>query len=416
MPDKIHISFLIFLCLTGIFFLLFYPARAQSPDAEKHAQEALRAIEKNPYMNRALKEVEKLKPAIERACKEGMIMLGRKEESEQENTIEAGCKEKYVLFISSSIPKDTLHSYALYSAFLRQKSICVSFVLRGFVGGVGFLTPTIRWYLSFALEEPESPPSRSNRPLVYVNVDPEAALKADVRKVPALWDPQSGCVIYGDADLPYLIDAIRKGRCGETVGQTYAFAEENALRQIEQMFAEVDLKAFEEQEKQKLSSLLKEKYTHFACTGIKSAAETRSYSVVPTYTLEFDIPDPEHPGKVLYPKGFTYNVLEYAAFDGSFLIVNVARKKELKALPALIKQAKKPVRILLAGGNYIKIAKRYADRNDVFVYASCRAIEKLINLYHVCTGGTPCLVWAEGKVFKVKEIRPAELFHTQSLP
>jgi len=314
------------------------------------------------------------------------------------------CTKKYVFFISSSIPSDTLRNYVLSSVSLKKKKhICISFALRGFVNGPGRLTPTIRWYLSFALKDKEEPISRSNQPLIYLNIDPEAARKAGVKAVPALWDSETGCIVYGDADLSYMIEQIKKGRCGESVGKRYEFAEEDAIKQIKDYLSGINIDAFKRREKERLLSELKKRYTNFACSGIPHAEKTRTYFTPAIYTLPFDIPDPAHPGKVLYPRGYTFNVLDYASFDGSFLIVDAARREELKRLPDLIKQAPKPVRVLLVGGDWIKIARQYEKRDDVFVFADCRVVQRLIDLYGLCAGGTPCLVWVNGKRFMVKE-------------
>jgi conjugal transfer pilus assembly protein TraW len=369
---------------------------------EDQARGALALIKKNPHLRRAESEVKGLDRVIRKRLLEGKSLLDapriRKEKPR------SPCREKYYLFISSSIPIDTIRAYVVDARRIRQKGICVDFVLRGFLKGGKYLYRTIDWYLLFALKNPDRPLSQANPPVVWIQIDPTLAKAAGVTMVPALVSDDGSCTVYGDAELSYLIQMLRERRCGQVAGKTYAFAEKNALDQIEELARSFDWKSYQKEQKKKLLTLAEERLRHFFCPGFSHARSDRTYAVKPVYELEFDIPDPQHPGRILYPRGFRYNVLEYAPFQGSIILIDASRKSELSALAQIIDRAPKPVRVLLVGGDYVALFKRYSKRNDVFVYADCRAAERLVRLYGVCRGGTPCVVRAEGKRFVVREI------------
>ena len=366
------------------------------------ASTALTLIKKNPHLKRAESEVRGLDRVINKRLKKGQMLVG--EERPQKNPQSSPCITKYYLFISSSMPLETIRAYVLDARGIRKKGVCIDFVLRGFLKGGKYLYRTIDWYVSFALKDPERALSRSNPPLVWIQINPALAKAAGVEIVPALVSEDGSCVVYGDAKLSYLIEMLEKKQCGQIAGKTYAFAEKNALDQIRRVAETFDWKSYQQKKKKKLLEVAKERLENFSCPRIPHAQSDRAYAVEPIYELEFDIPDPQNPGKVLYPRGFRYNILEYVDFKGSIILIDASRKDQLSALPHILSRSPKPARVFLVGGNYIALSRQYSRTKDVFVYADCRAAKKLIGLYGVCRGGTPCIVCAKGKKFSVTEI------------
>ena len=98
-----------------------------------------------------------------------------------------------------------------------------------------------------------------------------------------------------------------------TIGRTGPLAEPDALAEIEAKAANLppDLsKAFGP----------RDKWTAMKAASLGVAAADRVRSVIPFYTLDFDITLPD--GKTLYPKGFTFNPLTYVNLHQRLIVVH----------------------------------------------------------------------------------------------
>nr|WP_254911663.1 conjugal transfer protein TraW [Sphingomonas sp. CDS-1] len=98
-----------------------------------------------------------------------------------------------------------------------------------------------------------------------------------------------------------------------TIGRTWPIAEPDALAEIEAKAATLppDLsKAFGP----------RENWTAMKAAPLGVAAADRVRSVIPFYTLDFDITLPD--GKTLYPKGFTFNPLTYVNLPQRLVVVH----------------------------------------------------------------------------------------------
>jgi conjugal transfer pilus assembly protein TraW len=120
-----------------------------------------------------------------------------------------------------------------------------------------------------------------------------------------------------------------------TIGRTWPIAEADALAEIEA----------------KAAGLPKDLGPKFGprsrWSALRSAAlgrtvATRTRSVVPFYTLDMDVTLPD--GRVLYPKGFTFNPLSYVSLPQRLVIVHAGE------LGWALKTAAATDWILLAGG------------------------------------------------------------------
>lgn len=98
-----------------------------------------------------------------------------------------------------------------------------------------------------------------------------------------------------------------------TIGRTWPIAEPDALAEIEAKVASLpsDMsKAFGP----------RDKWTALKSASLGVAGADRVRSVVPFYTLDFDITLPD--GKTLYPKGFTFNPLTYVKLPQRLVVVH----------------------------------------------------------------------------------------------
>jgi conjugal transfer pilus assembly protein TraW len=120
-----------------------------------------------------------------------------------------------------------------------------------------------------------------------------------------------------------------------TIGRTWPIVEADALAEIEA----------------KAAGLPRDLGPKFGprsrWSAVKSAAlgrtmATRTRSVVPFYTLDMDVTLPD--GRVLYPKGFTFNPLSYVSLPQRLVIVHAGE------LGWALKAAAATDWILLAGG------------------------------------------------------------------
>lgn len=98
-----------------------------------------------------------------------------------------------------------------------------------------------------------------------------------------------------------------------SIGRTWPIAEPDALAEIEAKAATLppDIgKSFGP----------RDKWTALKAAPLGVAATDRVRSVIPFYTLDFDITLPD--GKTLYPKGFTFNPLTYVKLPQRLVVVH----------------------------------------------------------------------------------------------
>lgn len=136
--------------------------------------------------------------------------------------------ERVYVFVSSSMPLPTLRNYAASVARLHDPRITL--VMRGFVGGMAKIRPTIDFVGSVLKEDPDCDPSGGDcrmRPASLI-VDPLLFRRYGIEKVPAVvyaqgvksedpglseGDAQNAeltesFTVYGDASLEYILELI----------------------------------------------------------------------------------------------------------------------------------------------------------------------------------------------------------------
>ncbi|WP_273766976.1 hypothetical protein [Aeromonas hydrophila] len=126
------------------------------------------------------------------------------------------------------------------------------------------------------------------------------------------------------------------------IGQTYDIDEPDALTEIEQKVASVDWN--------KALNKPTEQWGALQGHSLPYATETRSRSVVPFYTTEFEITD--QTGKVTYPKGFTFNPLEFVTLPQRIVIIDPRQESWLAD------HVKASDQIIFTQGNVLKAKER----------------------------------------------------------
>jgi len=211
-------------------------------------------------------------------------------------------KEKFYLVISSSVPEETLRSYMAQIEDLAGNGVEIVPVLRGFVGGMKKIRPTIEFYLKIALKDPSVGLSRDNLRPVAISVDPGAA--RGVTAVPALKTKDGSCTVYGDAPLDFLLGKIRERECGKRFGAVFKFAERDALAEIK----EAAERTFPDPKTMKVFFARRVRaFMRLPGADLLPPAEhTRSKIIKPEFELPFDVRDPKT-GEILYPRGYRFN-------------------------------------------------------------------------------------------------------------
>lgn len=176
-----------------------------------------------------------------------------------------------------------------------------------------------------------------------------------------------------------------------TVGMTYPIEEKDARAELEERAKNVDWnKAIDKDNK-------KTAIRNYKPAGIKflpRALDNRTFDVDMTYTLDVDMKDKD--GNILYPRGFTFNPLDYARYNGEiFVVINGKDRDQVKWFAKSKYFSNERVKLLLTDGSYYDLSEEL--KRPVF-YAISGVIEKF-QLQRV-----PSVIQQHGRVMEVHEI------------
>lgn len=178
------------------------------------------------------------------------------------------------------------------------------------------------------------------------------------------------------------------------VGRVYPIAEPDALQEIEERAAAIRWDEVLPEEKRRA---LVVDYRPKDLAPLPRAEEERARIVDMTYTLEVDLPDGK--GGVLYPKGYTFNPLDYVFYPNVLVILD-GDDPEQVAWFRESRLARDPrVRLLLSGGSWSEVGA--ALGRPVFYLTS--PLRQRLRLEAV-----PSVVWQAAKAMEVREIDVAK--------
>lgn len=182
-----------------------------------------------------------------------------------------------------------------------------------------------------------------------------------------------------------ITSAAHAGNLG-AVGATYGIAERDALAEIEQKAKGIDWR-------QVITRKAIEEYDGPQDrVSLPRATRDRRFQVDMTYVLEMDIPDGK--GEILYPKGYSFNPLDYVTFTRTLVVLNGNDLEQVKWFAASEHRGRVDVMLLLTEGPYRSLGKKL----DVpLFYADSLLIERLR------LAAVPSTVRQEGKVMVVHE-------------
>lgn len=170
------------------------------------------------------------------------------------------------------------------------------------------------------------------------------------------------------------------------IGMTYPIKERDAQEEIQERAKTVDWKKV-------LSRVKPENYRPANVITLPRASKDNTFLVDMTYSLEMDIPDGK--GGVLYPKGFTYNPLDYVPYHKTLVVIDATDPDQIAWFNASEYSPRKDVTLLITGGNYLEAGKK----TDRPVFYATEIIRDRFGLQAV-----PSVIRQKFRMMEVKEV------------
>ena len=169
------------------------------------------------------------------------------------------------------------------------------------------------------------------------------------------------------------------------VGRVYPIKERDALEEMESRAAKVDWK--------KESAKVKpENYRPENSVSLPRASKDRSFLVDMTYTLTMDIPD--NKGGILYPKGYTFNPLDYIPFNKVMIFINGDDKDQVAWLKKSPYMNQLNASVSLTEGSALKLGEKLGRQ---LFYSSAVMVDRFKLV------AVPSVVRREGRMMIVEE-------------
>lgn len=174
------------------------------------------------------------------------------------------------------------------------------------------------------------------------------------------------------------------------VGATYHIVEKDALKEIEDKAKQVNWgEAFSRKEMEKRIKVYKPKNLK----PLVRAEKDRTFTVDMTYTLQYDIPDGK--GGILYPKGYTFNPLDYIDFPKTLVVLNGADIEQVSWFKNSEYYKDYRVMLLITDGPYYELSREL--ERPVF-YLN----EAIVNRFQL--RAVPSVIKQEGRLMEVSEV------------
>ncbi|MFY9270807.1 MAG: hypothetical protein WAO55_13780 [Candidatus Manganitrophaceae bacterium] len=175
-----------------------------------------------------------------------------------------------------------------------------------------------------------------------------------------------------------------------TFGATYSIVEPDAELEIKERANQIDW------EKIIGRKIVEEKVSAYRPAGLKSlprAKKGRRYTVDLSYTLQEEIPDGK--GGVLYPKGYTFNPLDYMTLPNTIIVLDGADRAQVGWFKSSQHFTDFKAILIITGGSYSELSR---DLKRPVYYADVAIIDRFDLV------ATPAVVKQKGKNMEVQEI------------
>ncbi len=171
-----------------------------------------------------------------------------------------------------------------------------------------------------------------------------------------------------------------------TVGETYPIVEPDIL-------AELKKQALRNQPTREEIVQRAKTYQPHNLQQLPRAAQDRTFPVDMTYTFKNDVLDGN--GKIIYPRGYTFNPLDYYSFPGGMVVIDGSDPKQIKWFRKSPYFENHQARLLISGGYAYDLVKQF--QRPVFYLTD--TIAGRLQLTAV-----PAVVVQRGKKLQVREV------------
>jgi conjugal transfer pilus assembly protein TraW len=175
-------------------------------------------------------------------------------------------------------------------------------------------------------------------------------------------------------------------------GAVYDIAEKDALKEIEEKAWEVDVNRIVNK------GDLARKVRNYTPGDLKTvklppAHQDRTFLVDMTYTLDLDVAD--EGGNVIYPRGYTFNPLDYVTYPGVIVILDGKSRKQVDWFIGSEYSKDLKTKLLITNGSHAELSK--ALKRPVF-----HVSQVMVGIFQI--KAVPSVVRQKGTLMEVKEI------------
>jgi conjugal transfer pilus assembly protein TraW len=174
-----------------------------------------------------------------------------------------------------------------------------------------------------------------------------------------------------------------------TTGATYSVVEPDILAELKQRAVQADRSI----DKKKLRNQMK-RYQPASLYKLPRASANRSKMVDMTYTLDRDLVDGDN--KVIYPKGYTYNPLDYITVPGGLVVIDGDDPEQVKWFKKSPYFENHQARLLISDGYVFELIEKL--QRPVF-YLTNDIAERLQ------LSAVPSLIFQQGNKMQVQEFK-----------
>jgi conjugal transfer pilus assembly protein TraW len=170
------------------------------------------------------------------------------------------------------------------------------------------------------------------------------------------------------------------------IGRTYPIVE---LDLVEEITAAIDY--------EKLARIMAEQRRNYQAKDIHAlltAKRDRTFLVDMTYTLDHDIVDEN--GQIMYPRGLTWNPLDYVSLPNPLVVINSEDTKQVEWFLKSPYNKNRQIKLLISGGFAAPLIKQL----DRPVFYLTKTIADRLQL-----AAAPCVITQNGKKMMVQEIK-----------
>ncbi|MEA3373722.1 MAG: hypothetical protein U9Q62_08550 [Campylobacterota bacterium] len=177
-------------------------------------------------------------------------------------------------------------------------------------------------------------------------------------------------------------------------GKTYEFAEKDLLVVINEKInnERPQLQARLDEAKERIRGNI-ENYKPDDLNKLPPATQDRVFYPDMTYTLEMDIPDAE--GRIIYPKGYSYNISDYISLPYEIVVFDATDPKQLAWVIENEYHTKAGELLMITDGQPFKLMREFKKP----VYFALNKVQERFKLEH-----TPSKIIQMGNKIKITEV------------